>query len=208
MASHRAIREFLSTLAMSGLMTERKGAPSLPPPERSDERKRARDRLATMWSALLADVSDVHLAAALASYLRDPKVCQWYPQPGQIIARVPGASEANGDDAEIAWGECLKAVRQAAMVVLYPNPGQRFDIRKLIRGDRSRQDAVSAALDAIDGPLAIINAEHGGKFDPMVAMRAAFCRAYRSERKRLRLVVENAKIISMADRAPQLEVER
>lgn len=103
MASQAAIVEFLETLDMLGYLTERKGAPKLTTPE-------ARGRLAQVWFSLLVDITDGELAAALASYLRDPD-CQWYPQPGTLLAHVPGRKDANLDTSDELWGVVLSAVR-------------------------------------------------------------------------------------------------
>ena len=103
MATLQGIAQFLETLDMMGYLTERKGAPNL-------QASGARTKLATVWHALLVDVTDEQLSAALASYLRDPEG-QWYPQPGLILAHVPGRKAASIDNSDELWGSVMMAIR-------------------------------------------------------------------------------------------------
>ena len=68
-------------------------------------------RMSKVWNMLLKDVSDDELTAAVANYLRDGKVCQWWPQPGVLISRVPSRQTAVIRDYGEAWAMVLDYVR-------------------------------------------------------------------------------------------------
>jgi hypothetical protein len=104
MASNDGIALFLTTLAAAGLLTEKRGGPKFNTPEQ-------RAAVTRMWFEMVNEVSDDDLMLALRSYLRDPAVCQWYPQPGTIIDHVPGRQESKLDDSDELWGMVLWQVR-------------------------------------------------------------------------------------------------
>ena len=64
------------------------------------------------WALLLADVTNDELKHATIDYMRDPKVCQWWPQPGALRARVPQHREPMQiRDYGEAWAMVLGYVR-------------------------------------------------------------------------------------------------
>jgi len=180
MATESAVREFLAMLSMTGLLHPRKGAPDALAGPNAGQAKR---QLVTIWHALLSDIDDAQLSAAAAGYLRDPKVCQWYPQPGQILSRVPGARADQVDDADVAWGECLAWCRQNAMQLLYGSAG-REPVAAPWDEDAPRARALSRAMDAIGGPKALLNlGDRQLSTDTEAALRASFRNAYRAMRQ-------------------------
>lgn len=101
MATVDAITEAFRTLRANGV----RGGP----PSGSDaEAKDARLRAVKTWAALLQDISDEQLSQAVMAYLRDPTVCQWWPQPGLLLARVPERRAALIDTADEAWGVLMR----------------------------------------------------------------------------------------------------
>jgi len=182
---------------MTGLLHPRKGAPeSLS----GDGRARAKVQLITIWHSLLRDIDDGQLAAATAAYLRDPKVCQWYPQPGQIIARVPGERAAAVDDADVAWGECLAWTRRNAIVVLYGSAGRPGEPPPWAADELPRSKALARAMDSIGGPKAILNlGDRTLSTDTEAALRASFRNAYRAMRQQQIAAREDGNVTRLAD---------
>ena len=206
MATTTGIKALLATLSRAGLLHERKGAP---PDLHIDE---ARIELATFWHSMLRDVPDEDVAAALASYLRDPTACQWYPQPGQILARVPGRRAAAIDTADEAWGRVLRGIRQHGS---WTPPGRR-QVEDPDGGEprwvgwdwdpaRGDAEAIRAGIDACGGWRDLC-----AKLTPdtEITIRASFRAAYRATRSREQLSGEEQVLRRLAEgRAqPRLEV--
>lgn len=166
MTTEAGIAQFLETLDFAGLLSERKGAPKLGLV--SDRKK-----LARLWLSMTADVTDEDLQCAIASYLRDPKVCQWYPQPGTLLAHLPGRRDAQIDNADELWGVVLSAVRHAGS---YWKPEWKGP----------DAEAIQAGVDALGGWQHLCQ---NLKVDD-VANRAAFRSVVRSVKQRAALQLE------------------
>ena len=66
--------------------------------------------LKAYWQAL-KHLSDEQLEQAAIDYISDPDVCQFWPQPGSLIAKIEGTSRDKQvvvqSEAEQAWGAVL-----------------------------------------------------------------------------------------------------
>lgn len=180
MASQAAIVEFLETLDMLGYLTERKGAPKLATAE-------ARARLAQVWFSLLGDVSDGDLAAALASYLRDPK-CEWYPQPGTLLAHVPGRRALSMDNSDELWGVVTSTIRSHGY---YSTP----------QWTGEHAEAIQAGIQALGGWQHLCSTLTA---DNQVAERASFRAVVRTVQQRRALQTESNAINRIQTQAHRL----
>ena len=104
MATRKAIIQSMAILRANGV----KGGP----PDRG-----AIDLVVATWEATFADVDDKTLERAVFTFLRDPKVCQFWPQPGVLLERVPGRAASQVDDADEAWGEVTGWIRKHAITI-------------------------------------------------------------------------------------------
>jgi len=210
MTTKTGILAFLAGLEAAGLMDAFKGAPKSLDAHSPDVRRLAKQRVANLWLGLTEDVSDEGLASALGSYLRDPKVCSRYPQPGLILARVPGRVDPLVDDADEAWGDVKRVVDDLAVTILHGNPEQwaalvpegveedpegrrgglvpalRQLIGSRLSGPPARREAALQALEAVGGPQAWLDAANWrGNRDPITTVRHSFRGAYRSAKPRV-----------------------
>ena len=210
MTTKTGIATFLAGLEAAGLLDPYKGAPKSLDAHAPDVRALARERVATLWFNLTQDVTDDALGQALAAYLRDPKVCGRYPQPGHILARVPGRVDPMLDDADEAWGDVKRVVDSLAVVILHGSPEQwaamvpeedadtpagrvgglvpalRRLIGSRLDGPPARREAALQALEAIGGPKAWLDAANWrGNREPITTARHSFRGAYRSAKPRV-----------------------
>ena len=100
---------------------------------------------ADLWAAVLADIDESALRAALLVYLRTPDGRFW-PTPGALLALVPGRqSEATVQDEGVdAWAQLLRSIRRWGQM---RPPGTEWALDE----DPDRADAIAAGLDGIGG---------------------------------------------------------
>jgi hypothetical protein len=176
MATNDGIALFLTTLAAAGLLTEKRGGPRFQTPEQ-------RAAVTRMWFEMVGEVSDDDLMYALKSYLRDPAVCQWYPQPGTILAHVPGRKEAELDDADELWGIVLRAVRDIGS---YGTP----------TWPEAQAERIEAGLQACGGFRSVCMQTT----DEHVATRAAFRNVVRTMQRRNVIRLEDRAVKQLTDK--------
>ena len=210
MTTKQGISTFLAGLDAAGLLDPFKGAPKSLDAHSPEVRQLAKQRIANLWLGLTQDVTDDGIAAAMGAYLRDPKVCSRYPQPGLILARVPGYADPRVDDADEAWGDIKRVVDTLAVTILHGNPDQwtalapdldegdprqrpgglvpslRRLIRSRLEGPPARREAALQALETIGGPRAWLDAANWlGNREPITTARHSFRGAYRSAKPRV-----------------------
>jgi hypothetical protein len=201
MATRNAILQAFGILSGAGV----KGGPSTPNQRRIT---------VSAFEACLADLTDSELEAAVFAYLRDPAVCQWWPQPGILLVRAPGRRVDEIDDGDEAWGEVLAWVQGAAMSILHPNTYEGAPPAPVPPWDApeagSRGAAIAGALRAVGGAKAILAlGSRGSRGDGLMAMRASFRNCYGTMAKRHRLEAEDASVLELVGRtAKQLGMDR
>jgi len=160
-----------------------------------------------LWRDDLADLSNHDFRAALKALRRDPTACQFWPQPGTILARVPGRRLEEIDTADQAWGRVVQGIRRYGS--MDPPAGMRrrrdpewvaeswhieWDFGPNERpGDR---DAVYAGIDACGGWQDLcmkLTADTEG------TLRKSFRDTYRAHKKQKRLGVEERKVLQLLD---------
>lgn len=154
------------------------------------------------WEELMPDVADAELMAALAAYRRDPKVCQFWPQPGTLIGLIPSRQAAAVDDAHEVFGQAMTYLMACPprwiapgfphtkfhepgpglVPVVYPPPPWPED----------RTDAITRATAAMGGLTKYTHAETGS----YAAQQAekTWKAAYQAIRKGDALAIEGAKV--------------
>lgn len=174
--------------------------------------REATDLAVATWEACLADVSDGELEAALLAYLRDGEVCQFWPQPGKLRDRVPGRQAAQIDDSDLAWGEATRWVRDHA---------RHFLVDRVIRGGKVVElgpppwegrgetgTAMTAALEVIGGPRAVINCgDRGLSTETEATLRKSFRDAYRAYLQRARHQLGDAAVLRLVEGSVRPMVE-
>jgi hypothetical protein len=120
--------------------------------------------LVAVWLEDFADLSDEDLALALREFRRDPKVCQFWPQPGTILASHPSRKLAAIDDSGEAWGRVLRLAEQGRLYRRYGGA-----IAELTPAEQ-------AGVDACGGRDALATSG----YDAHGWMQAAFRRAYQA----------------------------
>ena len=133
------------------------------------------------WLATLGDLTPDDLQAAVMGFLRDSAVCQWWPQPGILLAHVPRrAVSARVDDADDAWGETTRQVQQHASRIIYGG-GPGAPPLPWEQGDDDRAEAIRRGLRAIGGPRTILNiGDRCLTTETEVTARHSFRNAYRA----------------------------
>jgi hypothetical protein len=147
MASQKAINDSIRLLTANGLQ----GAPSTP------------ERIALVaqtWAAVLADLDDATLQAAVLTHLRDPDACQFWPQPGKLLAATPQRRQLAAVDPETLWGQCLELASRYGS----------YNIGAAMANLPEPQDVTAAALHAIGG-LRVLCVTH---YEEHAALRASF----------------------------------
>jgi len=154
------------------------------------------------WEELMPDVADAELMAALAAYRRDPKVCQFWPQPGTLIGLIPSRQAAAVDDAHEVFGQAMTYLMACPprwiapgfphtkfhepgpglVPVVYPPPPWPED----------RTDAITRATAAMGGLTKYTHAETGS----YAAQQAekTWKAAYQAIRKGDALAIEGSKV--------------
>jgi hypothetical protein len=102
MATQKAINDSIRLLVANGLQ----GSPATP------ERVQL---VAETWAATLEDMTDAELHAAVLGHLRDPSACQFWPQPGKLMAQTPRAKLEAIDDSGEAWAHVLQLAEQGRL---------------------------------------------------------------------------------------------
>ena len=153
-----------------------------------------------LWVMLLGSVPDLSLEAAVVAHLTGPKAHMW-PQPGNLIALIP-SQRAAPDDAEDAWEELLRTVRGVAMLILYPNQGERYTHAALrLSGGFERCKAQLAWLDSKGGPRTLVQMNDRG----IDFARSDFLRSYRARMGQAAQRATDRKVLALVrPSAPQI----
>ena len=156
------------------------------------------------WADLMPDITDADLAAALAAYRRDPKVCQFWPQPGTLIGLVPSRQAAAIDDAEVVFGQAMRYmidhpprwVPKGENGPRYYTPDAAPDLEPMRYPPppwpEDRTDAINRATAAMGGLTKYSHAETGGYASQQA--EKTWKAAYRAIRKGDALALEGAKV--------------
>lgn len=166
MASKQAITKALALLSQMGM----RGGPASP-----DEAK----ALVAVWEALIPDVADEDLHAACVAYIRDPEVCQYWPQPGKLLERIPGRRAEAVDASDEAWGQLLRLVQAHGY---YSPPGDKWQID---------DPAMAAGLQACGGWRSLCHSQN------LTADRASFRSAYRGTVDRARELTRDGEAVAV-----------
>jgi hypothetical protein len=175
MASKETMVKAMTLLQMSGV----KGGPDGP--------EQIKLVLST-WERAFGEIPDSAMERAIDGFLMDPKVCQWWPQPGILIQHLPGFAAEDVDDADEAWGELMREFCNRS----------RHNAQWDWKGTPSQVAAKQAALDAIGGINRLFDPyawENGGEGQ----LRASFRNAYRSFRKRQQIDRMNRPALAMRE---------
>lgn len=177
---------------------------------------------ATVWSAVLADVSDERLAELTIAWLRSPEARfgRW-PLPGALLAALP--DPASVDDADEAWSEALALLSwrgrercpgtvaeledlRCRLAVAAQAAETRGDVdrarrarahaARLPRPDSARTEALLAGVRACDGWRGLGSCDES----QIVAHRASFRAAYRAHRQRGRITEHEAAVEALLGR--------
>jgi len=152
------------------------------------------------WEELMPDITDADLMAALAAYRRDPKVCQFWPQPGTLIGLVPSRQAAALDDSEEMFTKAMNYMMacpprwvdpQFPNTKLYePGPGLVPAKYPPPPWPPERHEAVIRATEAM-GLEKYTRAEHEIQQN---RAKDAWIRAYKTVVKEGALALEGAKV--------------
>ena len=160
------------------------------------------DLAAKAWGMILKDVSDSDMKEAAMAYLRDEKVCQFWPQPGTLIGRIPSRQAAAVDDAHEVFGQAMtylmncppRWVRPGFPHTKFhePGPGLVPVVYPPPPWPEDRTDAINRATAAMGGLTKFTHAETGS----YAAQQAekTWKAAYQAIRKGDALAVEGAKV--------------
>ena len=140
--------------------------------------------LAADWMAILSDVSDDGLSAAVVAWLRG--ACPFWPTPGQLLALVPVRQLAALDDAAEAWAHVKGWIRCNGY--REPIAGQLDPV------DARRDAAMLAGLRALGG--AAVWGQMATEAEPFTAKR--FEGEYREGRTRAAVVAEHPALLGAA----------
>lgn len=174
------------------------------------------DAAAKVWGMVLGDLSDADLESAIMAYLRDEKVCQFWPQPGVILARAPGRKAPIDDSAE-AWGEASSWIQDSrnAIGILYPSsrsrPAPWAEGAPVDPGapprDPIRDAAIRAGVQTMGGAIALLNlGDPHLSTDTLPALRKAFRDAYTSAKATALREVEGQAVAALTSSgAKQIE---
>jgi hypothetical protein len=137
------------------------------------------------WVDLLSDVTDDELVTAYRVYRRDSKACQYWPQPGTLIDRIPSRAIAALDDADDAWAEVEREWIRHGSAIVFGRPY----VPSWIGGPR--EQTIAAGLVAVNGlrGLTTLSGETAKSF-----ARRDFLAAYRTAKKGAALAVEGAAV--------------
>lgn len=156
------------------------------------------------WEELMPDITDAELMAALAAYRRDPKVCQFWPQPGTLIGLVPSRQAAAIDDADVVFGQAMRYlidypprwVPRGQNGPRYHTPDAAPDLEPMRYPPppwpEDRTDAINRATAAMGGLTKYSHAETGGYASQQA--EKTWKAAYRAIRKGDALALECAKV--------------
>lgn len=159
---------------------------------------------AKVWGKILGDVSDTELEGAVMSYLRDPKVCQFWPQPGTLLNHIPSRQAAAIDDADEVFGQAMayliahppRWVPKGEWGPRYYTPDAAPDLEPLRYPPppwpEDRTDAITRATAAMGGLTKYSHAETGGYASQQA--EKTWKAAYRAIRKGDALALEGAKV--------------
>jgi hypothetical protein len=174
------------------------------------------DAAAKVWGMVLGDLSDADLEKAVLAYLRDEKVCQFWPQPGVLLARAPGRKPPIDDSSE-AWGEAAAWIRDSrnAVGILYTAgytdrapwaEGAPVREGQPVR-DQVRDAAIRAGIRAMGGCSALLNlGDRDLSSDTEAGLRKAFRDAYTSSKTTgLRAAADQAITVLTGGGARQIE---
>lgn len=155
---------------------------------------------AKIWGMILKDMTDKDLLEATLAYLRDEKVCQFWPQPGMLLARVPGRQAALLDDSEEMFTKAMNYLMscpprwvdpEAPNIGYYdPAPGRVPKKYPPPPWPPERHDAVMRATEAM-GLERYTRAEHDIQ---QGRAKDAWMRAYRAAVKGESIAIEGAAI--------------
>ena len=180
------------------------------------------ERAASVWAAVLADVSDERLAELTIAWLRSPEARfgRW-PLPGALLAALP--DPASVDDADEAWSEALALLSwrgrercpstvveledlRCRLAVAAQAAETRGDVdrarrarahaARLPRVDSARTEALLAGVRACDGWRGLGSCDES----QIVAHRASFRAAYRARRQRGRITEHEAAVEALLGR--------
>lgn len=170
------------------------------------------------WQATLGDLGPEQLEAAVMAFLRDPSVCQWWPQPGILLSRVPQRQAEAVDDSDEVWGRVLAYTRAHAIELLHgrmlsgmgadgeptlvrvgfqpPWEAPPADVANVEPWqDNPRRRGIRAGLLALGGARKLLELDAGAG---EAAARASFRSAYRSSRARDAAIAEDAKVLRLS----------
>ena len=200
MPSNKAIIESFGVLGAAGVQ----GGPA---------DKGQIDAAAKVWGMVLGDLTDADLEKAVIAYLRDEKVCQFWPQPGVLLARAPGRKPPLDDSSEV-WGEVCAWTRDSrnAVGILYPSdrsrPAPWAEGAPVCEGqparDPIRDAAIRAGVRAMNGLTALLNVgDPHLSTDTLPALRKAFRDAYSSAKTTELRGAESQAIAALTDQGPR-----
>lgn len=136
------------------------------------------------WESVLYDVLDEDLGKATIAYLRIDNAKYW-PSPGQLIQLIPQNQLSGLNTADEAWGLVCKAARQKGSLELRKKP--------MLIDDEQENQCIWRAIDAVGGIHVICMSE---EIDD-AAIRAHFCAAYSTHKKRIKIEKEDLCISSL-----------
>jgi hypothetical protein len=120
-----------------------------------------------IWEHVLQDLEPDQIRAATMAFLRDPKACRWWPQPGALLGYV----QAPADDFALRWAEVRGYVQSpdVALALLYtgkppPPPWE----------GKPWGDAMKAAVAAAGGLRGLLNVSAGHWFELEASARQAY----------------------------------
>ena len=148
------------------------------------------DSVIKVWTMVLSDVDDDSLEIAAVAYMRDGDVCQWWPQPGKLLERVPGAAVAKLDMGDHAWAVFLQMARDHGN---YRPPHVPDTYGRVWHWpDDVDGEAMDAAITALGGWVDAC--VHG---DNIPASRKSFRDAYRTAVARKRIATEEGSVLQL-----------
>jgi hypothetical protein len=165
-----------------------------------------------LWSGVLGDVSPDELVHAVSAYLRlphSPRFPTPFPSPGQVLQLLPGRKTF--DDADATWGEVWSLAGRRGRANP-PVPASQLG-EETSRGtswsfdpeDVERDEAIRIGVQAVGGWRSLCLLDESS----VVAARASFRGAYRSELERRRFQVssstskallESGAVLALSDR--------
>jgi hypothetical protein len=169
-----------------------------------------------LWSGVLGDVSPDDLVHAVSAYLRlphSPRFPTPFPSPGQVLQLLPGRKTF--DDADATWGEVWSLAGRRGRA---NPPVPATQLREQLREETStrtswsfdpedveRDEAIRIGVQAVGGWRSLCLLDESS----VVAARASFRGAYRSELERRRFkassstskaLLESGAVLALSDR--------